>query len=135
MIIKAKLDKPYTEEQRLNFIVEYNHRKGYIVAEVDTGLRAMAESKEEQAQAEKEAIMRLSMTKLDFVNALEAFGITYIQIKELLASSEEAQKQWDLCERVYRFNPLLDEYCSTFNITSEQLDQLFINAQKDQNLL
>ena len=31
MEIKAKLQKPYTEEEKINFIIEYNHDKGYVI--------------------------------------------------------------------------------------------------------
>jgi len=87
----------------------------------------------EQELKEKERIAKLNMTKLDFVNSLEEYGITYSRIKELLANNENAQKQWDLCERVYRFNPLLDELGATLGITPEQLDAIFINVNKTQN--
>lgn len=74
---------------------------------------------------EQERLQMLSMTKLDFVTELEKLGITYEQIKALINSSSEAQKQWELCERVYRFNPLLDEYSEQLGITTIQLDKIF----------
>lgn len=40
MEIKAKLNKPYTEEQRINFIVENNHKKGYEIKETRNELQA-----------------------------------------------------------------------------------------------
>lgn len=87
------------------------------------------ESEEYQEKKKKEEYERLqqsNMTKLDFVNELEAYGITYYEhIVPLLNSNLEARKQWDLCERVYRFNPLLDGLALTFGITSEQLDEIF----------
>lgn len=79
----------------------------------------------EQEEKEKERIARLNMTKLDFSNCLIEVGVSYTQLKELLASNNEAQRQWELCERVYRFNPLLDDLASKFNITPEQLDVMF----------
>ena len=79
----------------------------------------------EQEKKEKERIARLNMTKLDFSNCLIELGVSYEQLKELLASDVEAQRQWELCERVYRFNPLLDDLASKFNITPEQLDVMF----------
>ena len=35
-----KLNKPYTENQRADFIVEYNHRKGLLIEETEEGLIA-----------------------------------------------------------------------------------------------
>lgn len=82
----------------------------------------------EQEEKEKERIARLNMTKLDFSNYLKELGVTYAQLKELLATDEEAQRQWELCERVYRFNPLLDSFAKKFGITPQQLDAIFIDA-------
>jgi Fe-S cluster biosynthesis and repair protein YggX len=83
---------------------------------------------EEQELKEKERVARLNMTKLDFVTYIDEYGVTYEQIKQLLASNENAQKQWELCERVYRFNPLLDSLASALNITPAQLDTMFKKA-------
>ena len=40
MEIKAQLNKPYTEKQRINFIVENNHKKGYEIRETENELQA-----------------------------------------------------------------------------------------------
>lgn len=40
MEIKSTLQKPYTEEQRIEFIVEQNHRKGYEIRETEDELQA-----------------------------------------------------------------------------------------------
>ena len=40
MEIKDMLNKPYTEEQKLNFIVEQNHQNGYKIKETETALEA-----------------------------------------------------------------------------------------------
>ena len=83
---------------------------------------------EEKERRERERILKLSMTKLDFVNYMESFGITYDYIKGLLAQSEQAQKEWELCERIYRFNSILNAMALTAGITSEQLDYIFKKA-------
>lgn len=36
MEIKAELKQPYTEEERINFIVEQNHKLGYEIRQVET---------------------------------------------------------------------------------------------------
>lgn len=41
MEIKAQLNKPYTEEERMNFIVEQNHNLGYEIKETDDALLAV----------------------------------------------------------------------------------------------
>lgn len=47
MEIKAQLLKPYTDSQRIEFIVEQNHRNGYEIIETETSLDAMGKSDEE----------------------------------------------------------------------------------------
>jgi hypothetical protein len=81
---------------------------------------------EQKAKEEAERLAKSNMTKLDFVNALESYGVNYYEhILPLLNSNLEAKKQWDLCERVYRFNTLLDELAKGFGITPNQLDKIF----------
>ena len=126
MEIKAELIKPYTEEQRLDFIINQNYGNGFKIKETENSLQAWGYTTEELEQQNKEYLMKSNMTKLDFVNALESFGVNYYEhIVPLLNSNLEAKKQWDLCERVYRFNPLLDELAKGFGITPNQLDKIF----------
>ena len=128
MEIKAVLKQPYTEEERENFIVEYNHRQGLKIEEADNALLAWGYTEEEKQEQEKERVKMLSCTKRDFALLLQELGVTYTQLKALIASSEQAQLEWDLCERLYRFNPLLDVMAGQLGITSEQLDTIFKKA-------
>lgn len=86
------------------------------------------EYKTKKELEEKERVARLNMTKLDFATYLQEYGVSYSQLKTVLASNDNAQMQWDLCERVYRFNPLLDELGKGFGITPKQLDKMFKKA-------
>ena len=117
-----KVINPKTEE-----VVEIDYlgelKDGYV--DYETYINS-EEYKEKKAKEERELLMMSNMTKLDFVNALEIFGVNYYEhIVPLLNSNLEAKKQWDLCERVYRFNPLLDELAKGFGITPNQLDKIF----------
>lgn len=59
MEIKETLTKPYTEQERIEFIVENNHNKGYEIRETDTELQAWgSDSNEllEQAKSDKIAL-------------------------------------------------------------------------------
>lgn len=58
MEIKATLQKPYDEEQRCNFIVEYNHNQGYDIEETETELQAWGYTQEEKRQQEEEEFNR-----------------------------------------------------------------------------
>ena len=126
MEIKAQLLKPYTENEKLNFIVEYNHNQGYVIEETAIGLQALGYTEEEIAQQEKERIARLSCTKRDFALMLQEMGVDYFtQLKPLIDSNPQAQLEWELCERLYRFNPMIDLMAGQLGVTPEMLDGLF----------
>ena len=58
MEIKATLNKPYTDTQRADFIVEQNHQYGYEIRETETALEAWgltAEEAEQEAEEQREA--------------------------------------------------------------------------------
>jgi hypothetical protein len=52
MEIKATLQKPYTEKDRLDFIVKYQY--GYTINETETALEAWGLTEEEIAQKQRE---------------------------------------------------------------------------------
>ena len=79
----------------------------------------------EQAQKERERIAKLTCTKRVFALMLQELGITYTMLKELIATNEQAQLEWDLCVELERANPLLDIMAMQLGITAEQLDGLF----------
>ena len=54
MEIKSKLNKPYTDKQRTDFIVQQNHRNGYTIEETDKALIAWGKTDEEKANARKQ---------------------------------------------------------------------------------
>ena len=125
MEIKAQLKKPYTETQRIEFIVKYNHELRYTINETETELQALGYTEKETEQKEKERITKLTCTKRVFALMLQELGITYTMLKQLIATNEQAQLEWDLCVELQRSNPLLDVMAMQLGITSEQLDGLF----------
>ena len=91
MEIKATLNKPYTDKQRMDFIVNNNHRLGYEIRETSTELQAWGYTQEEIEEQERERIGNLQITKRVFALGLQQLGITYTQLKELIATNEQAQ--------------------------------------------
>lgn len=87
---------------------------------------------QQQKEVEKERVKQLKVTKRVFALALQRFGITYTQLKELIATNEQAQLEWDLCVELERSNPLLDTMASQLDITSEQLDYIFKAANGEE---
>lgn len=55
MEIKATLSKPYTDEQRADFIVEQNYNSGYEIRETELALEAWGYTEEEKAQEREQA--------------------------------------------------------------------------------
>lgn len=125
MKIKATLQKPYTDNERIDFIIQYNHNQGFVIEETETELQALGYTEEELDLQEKERIANLTCTKRVFALMLQELGITYTMLKQLIATNEQAQLEWDLCVELERQNPLLDVMALQLGITSEQLDGLF----------
>lgn len=87
MEIKAQLNKPYTEEQRIDFIVEQNHRQGYEIREAENELQAWGYTEEEKEQQEKARILELSMTRSDFFDGMiMAFGLDSKELRVIVES-------------------------------------------------
>ena len=96
MEIKAKLNKPYTDKQRMDFIVEQNHRQGYEIRETETALEAWGyteEEKEEQERQRKRQEILDELDKLDLksIRAIRANDEEYIAQYE--AQAQELRKQ------------------------------------------
>lgn len=85
MEIKAELRKPYTEKQRIDFIVEQNHNQGYEIRETELALEAWGLTDEEQEEQEHERIQGLSMTRSDFFDGMiMAFGLDSKELRVIV---------------------------------------------------
>ena len=93
-------------------------------------LRNTPEYKQKQEEKEKQRILSLTVTKRVFALALQEYGIGYNTLKQLIAQNEQAQLEWDLCERLYRNNPLIDIMAQQMGLSSEIIDYIFIKANE-----
>lgn len=85
MEIKAQLNKPYTEEERMNFIVEQNHTLSYEIRETEEALEAWGYTEEEKEEQEHERIQALSMTRSDFFDGMiMAFGLGQTELRAIV---------------------------------------------------
>lgn len=136
MELKTKLIKPYTEEQKLNFIVEQNHNNGYEIRETETALEALGYTTEELEQQEKIRIAQLSMTGADVERAIyQAKGIDFEDILTLVKSQENSGQAYNIdlkalkielkANNFYRGNPYINQIGELLGFTTEQLDQFF----------
>ena len=53
MEIKSELKQPYTDKQRMDFIVEQNHKFGFEIKETETSIEAWGKTDEEILQEKK----------------------------------------------------------------------------------
>lgn len=150
MEIKAQLQN-YTEKQRQDFIVTYNHNQGYEIKEYTTSetkqeevenpetgemelveyietithIEAWGYTEEEIALQEKERIAKLKLTKREvFLGLYQAKGVTPDMIKAQI-TDPQALIEFEYANDYYRGNPLIDIVGATLGITSEQLDKFF----------
>lgn len=138
MEIIARLEKPYTDTQRCNFIVEYNHNMGYKIEETETELQAWGYTEEEKEQQEEERIANLIMTALDFIAVLENFGLDYVNdIVPFLTSHPDLDKQLKYCQNVWCgvakqvfATPII---IGNVTITSEMVEQAFKDKYSEVN--
>ena len=136
MEIKATLIKPYTEKEKLNFIVIYNYQKGYEIKEEKERLIALGLTDEEKAQKERERINMLSLTAADVERAIyKAKGMDFDDILAFISSNPpegldiKALKIELKANNFYRGNPYVEQIGTLLGYTSEELDYLFQNKK------
>lgn len=107
MEIKATLKKPYEEKDRLDFIVEQNHKNGYEVKETETALEAWGFTAEEIAEQEKQA------QKADLVAQLDALDLKTIRALRAIQAGQgtqaDTEKIADLEEQAAQIRAQLQE--------------------------
>ena len=143
-----KLEKPYTDKQRADFIVEYNHKQGLTIQETEIAIYALEpwevlqgdevvdnteHYEQEQAQKERERLDGLFLTRGDVFEAfILAKGATKPQLRALIENYEmdKIQKaiilnRFDEALNFYRGYPVFNLLGSALGVTSEMLDKFF----------
>ena len=105
------------DEEIYNNIEKYIYQDGEIILDLDY--------EEKQAQAERERIGKLSLTKREvFLGLYQAKQITPDMIKAQI-TDPAVLIEFEYANDYYRGNPLIDVIGNTLGITSEQLDKFF----------
>lgn len=86
MEIKAQLNKPYTDKQRIDFIVTYNHQQGYEIKETTIALEAWGLDSNELLTQAKAAKLGENET------VREQFLVSGVEYKDILWDSDIEQK-------------------------------------------
>ena len=102
---------------------------------VDFEFADTPEWQEQQAEKERERIGNLQITKRVFALSLQELGVTYSQLKELIATNEQAQLEWDLCVELQRKNPLIDVMAVQLGIMPAMIDYIFQKANGEDVIL
>lgn len=134
MTLVTKLERPYNGKELVEFYNKYSCM-GYKLEKDENGTIFVYSEEINEEQHRKEEIGMLYMTRLDFIKALESIGISWMAIKGLMEQYPEVEKELMLCSNVYRGNPLIDQFAKNFGVTSEQLDNLFIQKCGREDLL
>lgn len=132
MEIKAVLQKPYTENERMDFIIQYNHNQGYLIEEKETKLQALGYTAEEIALQERERIAKLNLTGADVERGIyQAKGMDFDDIVAMVTQLQpegldiKALKIELKANHFYRGNPYVNAVGALLGFTSEQLDKFF----------
>ena len=132
MEIKAQLKKPYTEKERIDFIVQYNHNLGYEIEETKAELQALGYTQEELDLLEQERIAKLYLTSSDVERGIyQVIGMDFDDI--LVHISELKPEGVDLkalkielkANHFYRGNPYVDVVGKLLGFSKIQLDNFF----------
>lgn len=126
MEIKETLNKPFSKEQKFDFVCEAN-ACNYKVEETETQLEAWGYTAEEEAEMERERINMLSLTKREVFLALyKDKGITPEQLRAQIQDTE-ALIEFDYANDYFRGNPLINSIGAMLGYSSADLDYLFEN--------
>lgn len=104
MELKASLNKPYSNTERMDFIVENNHNKGYEIKETETALEAWGNTEEEIQEQQKQEQINELIQQLDIIDLKTVRPLRAIQsgqgteedqqmLNELEAQAEEIRRQ------------------------------------------
>lgn len=138
MEIKATLLKPYTQDDRFNFIAN-NTKLGYEFKETDFALEAWgyteAEKAEQEAQREAERKSKLKMTKRDFfLYVVKPFNVTYASLIQLLQSNDDIYACYEGCNHIYRYDQMLIGNIKPMleTLTHQIIDETILNQMLDE---
>ena len=142
-----KLAKPYTQEQRNNFLSKYHRQMGLKTQETSKYLFALETNEiivdgeiainenyeQEKSEEELQNIYKLTMTALDFINFLESCNITLEEINTYLDSNLRIKMQLLYCQNVYcgvvcKLLPIeIKTQNGITSITEDMIKEAFIN--------
>lgn len=132
MELKAVLKKPYTEEQKIDFIIKQNHILGYELKETEIELQALGYTEDEMAIQERARINMLMLTGADVERAIyKNCGMDFEDVVALLETKYadvidvKAVKIELKANNFYRGNPYVVQIGTLLGYSSDDMDYLF----------
>lgn len=129
MEIKAELIKPYTDKQKTRFIVENNHKLGYVIKETETSLQALGLTEQEKENIKQERIAMLSLTAADVERGIyKAKGMDFDDVIEYAKQFGVNVKELKIelkANNFYRGNIYVDKVGELLGFSKKQLDDFF----------
>ena len=139
MKIKATLQKPYTEKERIDFIVEQNHKNGYEIRETEKAIEAWGNTNDEKLkQAQQTKLQEASEKAFEYrnVTGLVSFNARPVDTSLLeegettLVLHTELLNQNDFFQRMVGFNSGLFTGDVIYNTKEDIL--IYLNAEETQ---
>lgn len=85
MELKDKLDKPFTDQQRMGFVVTNEMINKYVIKETEESIEAWDYTQEEKEQQERQRLDNLTLTPSDVERALYyRLGMDFDDLKALI---------------------------------------------------
>lgn len=136
MEIKAELLKPYTFEEKRDFILFQNRQNGYTIEERETKLVALGYTEEEKEQQERERLDELELTSADVERAIyEAKGMDFSDLIEFVINSglvgfDVKRLKIELgANHFIRKHPYINMIGEMLGYTPDDMDYLFENKK------
>lgn len=133
MNIKAILEQGYSQEEYINFIIEYNRKMGCVIEFKDGKVIALEKTDEEKAREKEDLINHLTCTALDLITFIKSLGLTDEQVLAYLQANPSLQLQLTFCKDVYC--GVVKQLCpikisEELVITDEQIVKFFKDKNK-----
>ena len=130
MELKCKLNKPYTQKQRFDFIIEQNRKNRYNIRETEEALEAWGYTEDEIQSQKEDELNKLTMTPLDLITAIKSTGLTDEQVENFLNNNLAIKHQLLFCRDVYcgvvrQMCPI--QITEDVSLTDEMVIKLFKN--------
>lgn len=117
MIIVAELQKPCSDKDRADFIVQYNHNQGYEIRETEMSLEAWGNTEEEISQQKDEQETEQELLSLE--DTLKELKNLYLQA-QILGDNDTMT---DVTAQIKELLGITDEQAETEELNGNNIEE------------